>query len=651
MIVVGAAIACGLAAWFLAPAAIERALTAAVANHTGGRLAVGQLRVMPATLTVTADDVSVIGPNGAPLVSAARIDAGLHPVSLVRRGWLFREVTAERLALTPSIVAENIETVPAGIASRLRELVTLLDRAGLGTRRLRVVDGRIELGLGRVPANRGLTFTELDLLVEEPAADASRAFRIEGSMRNGSPFSGDGSISVSPVAVALSATVAAPNIDWLTSHLTQPLLRNSRSGAVAGDIALDHREDFTGLSGNLDIAYVVFGPPDRAIRFSDLELSLPPADDNANRQLTVDSTLGSGTAEATARWNAAESAVLPRFTLTLENVELAALSPHPERLLGLHQVAGELTLLANARANAGVLTIDNRVVIENLTIDGPAARDGVLPLAVALHQDARGRIDITLPVPPLSLTRDLAPADIIAAALGEFFASMSSSPFAALRETSEAALERPAGESLGRLEFAAGSADILPATEAKLESLGAALASRPKLGLRVPALFAPAADRHALARSAVRLHVNLATSAGPPGASPTPLDVDDPKVRGVLDEFAGSRLSASRLARLTERFPDNDSARYRAIFEALVANESVTDTVLRRLARYRAQSVRDRLASLGIADARLELSEDVGTTDAVGDFVPVELQPWAQSQTTAANDGSAGEAPIQVLER
>jgi hypothetical protein len=106
--------------------------------------------------------------------------------------------------------------------------------------------------------------------------------------------------------------------------------------------------------------------------------------------------------------------------------------------------------------------------------------------------------------------------------------------------------------------------------------------------------------------------VRLATSASPPGSTThTPLDFDDAKVRAILDEFAGARLRQAQRIAISNRFRDNDADYYRSVYDALVANENVSETVLRRLARFRARSIVGALANEGIDSERLLLADEI----------------------------------------
>jgi hypothetical protein len=112
----------------------------------------------------------------------------------------------------------------------------------------------------------------------------------------------------------------------------------------------------------------------------------------------------------------------------------------------------------------------------------------------------------------------------------------------------------------------------------------------------------------------IELHVLLDT-AGPQARS-APIDFESPRAQDILDEFAGERLSASQRTSIAARFDfdrDGDvepawrAVYYRALAEALAANETIADTALMRLGRFRAQSIANALTELGIPAERVEI--------------------------------------------
>ncbi|MEO0998000.1 MAG: DUF748 domain-containing protein [Pseudomonadota bacterium] len=336
-----------------------------------------------------------------------------------------------------------------------------------------------------------------------------------------------------------------------------------------------------------------------------------------------------GDAELTAELPAAGAAAAATVETTLRGIDLSRLSPYFAAIAGRSITGGTGELRFRVDRHDDEIHIDNRLVADDLQLGPPAAAKIVaapdIDLALALLTDADGRIDVAVPVPSVPAAAELGRADLFAGALRHFIAELSADPFAALADAAGGA-----GEAPGRIAFAPGSAEIAPAAGAQLERLRQALQRRPGVGLRAHPAYDPVADRQALAVQQVRLHVTLATSAGPPGRlAGTPVDVDDPKVRTVLDEFAEARLPPAARAAIAEHFDNEDTGYYRAVFAALVEHEPVPDSALRRLARYRAQAVRDALAEPGIDDVRLLRADAMEIVANVNDSVRIRLEAWA----------------------
>jgi hypothetical protein len=252
-------------------------------------------------------------------------------------------------------------------------------------------------------------------------------------------------------------------------------------------------------------------------------------------------------------------------------------------------------------------------------VDNPVAPDLPVDLAATLLEDRNGMIAMRVPVARRLLDAGETPTLVFSQALADYIAAVAATPF----ETLANLAGRP-DLDLERFIFPAGSADIADDSRAKLAALDRALELRPKLALTVYPGFDPVTDRDALARKQIRLHINLATSAATPDrAAGKPVDVDDPKVRTVLDEFAENRLPQRQQAAIAERFPDRDAAHYRAAFRALIDNEEVARSALDRLARYRARSIVQELLRSGNDSKRIGLAE---TIDFTGGAIRLEVR-------------------------
>lgn len=309
-------------------------------------------------------------------------------------------------------------------------------------------------------------------------------------------------------------------------------------------------------------------------------------------------------------------------TLRLENVPASALSARTAEALGRGLATGRIDLAITQRRVSGRFDGAVDIAADGLSL-AAGANAWSLELALALLVDAHGRLALHAPL-AVDAGEDLGAA--IAAALQDEVARLSAEPFAVLG----AVVGRP-GQALQYLEFSPGSAEPTAALEAALDVFAAALEARPGLAVVIPAGFNPAHDRDALAARQVELHVSLATAEAAFRAQPEPLDFGSARVQDVLEEFAGERLAAARIASFRSRFEEEGAAYYGALFDALVATEPIADAALARLARFRARAVSNGLAARGIAPERIDIGEVSGSAAAAPDGIVLraELVPTA----------------------
>lgn len=315
--------------------------------------------------------------------------------------------------------------------------------------------------------------------------------------------------------------------------------------------------------------------------------------------------MGSGIDRLVASWRRTDGLALGQVDLELTDVDLALLSPYFRAATGRGLEAGRIDLgLRVDRSDYGARS-QARVSIRGLVLGecdaGFSQSRWPLQRAVALLEDSNGRIELGLAARAKETSGDDLRLAGLGSALGRQLRELSARPFEAL-----ATLAGVPGQPLERVLFEPGSAELSATMRMRLDALSRALVARPAVALTVQPAYDPRSDRDALAEQQMRLHIALATSAGPPGrARAAPLDFDDGKVRVVLDEFAAERLSAATLEAVSGRFSLADRAYYQAIFDRLVANEAVSASALERLGSFRARSIVNELTAAGVAETQL----------------------------------------------
>lgn len=360
--------------------------------------------------------------------------------------------------------------------------------------------------------------------------------------------------------------------------------------------------------------------PRPSIRWHDVNGELAGlGGDGTAATIELEGTVGAGgSARVVGRLQPAGSDGFSRFDVRADDVEAAPLSPYALRFAARPLRSGTLSGALEYRISDNRLEGSLRVASSELDI-GPAVAGAPGPssplplaLAAALLEDPAGRLELSVPLAaPLQRPDAYVPA-VVGEALAAAVSRTAAEPFDALGRIVGAA-----APMLASVPFAAGSAEITAQAAMRLSRLAAALQQRPKLALTVVAGFDRKLDRDALAAQQIRLHVALATAGATQFSpaqfgEPPPIDFASPRAQDVLDEFAGERLDAERVQTIASLFPGSaatdPAARedyYRALFDALVAQESITDAALTRLGRYRAQSIVDTLRRLDVDAARL----------------------------------------------
>lgn len=348
----------------------------------------------------------------------------------------------------------------------------------------------------------------------------------------------------------------------------------------------------------------------------------------------------SGFGSVRSRWRASDPHNAARVRLTLTDFGLAGISPYIRQVTGHEVGAGRLDLALEYEHDEGTLETKGRLTINELRLDEHTGEVWPLKLAVALLEDRNEYIGISLPVYSTIVEAESTVAAQLTRRLHDFVLAVTANPFGEM-----AVIAGLPDEPLDRVPFEPGSAETAPPALTRIAGLSAALAARPRLGLTIYPAFDPVVDRLALATRQVRLHVALATSEGPPGqVVGKPIDFNNSKVRGILDEFAAARLSPSVRAAISRDHSEQDDLFYRAVFDGLVENEKVPTTALERLAGYRAQSLINELKTNGIEAARLMRSDVVELT--VANHGAINLRPEATAMRNIRTESETTNLPL-----
>jgi uncharacterized protein involved in outer membrane biogenesis len=215
------------------------------------------------------------------------------------------------------------------------------------------------------------------------------------------------------------------------------------------------------------------------------------------------------------RWDAASPVVIAgtinplRGDLFLDigakgqDIELAKLTAYSERYAGYGIKDGRLTLDVKYHIDNGKLEGHNRILVDRLTfgdkVESPDATKLPVLFLVNLLKDAKGRINVELPISGSLEDPKFEIGALIGQVFGGFFKSAAASPFALLGAGSGGK-----DGDLAFVEFEPGRSELTPAAQKKLEALVKALQDRPGLKLELAARLDPVKDLEALKAAALQ---------------------------------------------------------------------------------------------------------------------------------------------------
>jgi hypothetical protein len=270
--------------------------------------------------------------------------------------------------------------------------------------------------------------------------------------------------------------------------------------------------------GKLDFTAQGFDPP-LSSHFSDVDVTLSGMHSGQPARLALAMTVGhSGKLKADGQAGWVSDAPVLDLKATLENMELGELSQVSQQFTGFPLTRGRLGLTLDYKAAGKKLDLKNKIVVVGIQLgrktSSPGGKDVPLDLAVSLLSDARGVIDLDIPIKGSMDQAKADLSDVISTAMAGAFAKILFSPLAFLNV-------QGAGQT-APVAFAPGLADLSAQGEKTLASLASAITARPRLSLEIMAYVDPAAEATAFgavlaARSQAAKNAAQAAQAGQAG--------------------------------------------------------------------------------------------------------------------------------------
>jgi outer membrane protein OmpA-like peptidoglycan-associated protein len=657
-----------LGGWYGAPWLVERWLADFAAAAPGRVASIATVRFNPFTLEAEVTGIDISDDQTGTAFSAEELSIEISAQSLRERRPVFALIAVRRPRLRLATFEQLGSIVRAARRNGLAEI--RFDRLELG-------DGEWILGEN---SESSVELANIDgsLTGFDPVAGSSTQYSFRAVTAAGASIESDGSVAADFEGAEGQLAIVDAELEALPARLNGPVSTIQARGRIALTAGFNATQllatpgielsgagiefndvSVTGLSGfSLSsrqasaIGNLILTPAGQRIdasgrlEFPDASFDLTDTRATPGQTFTLTETgvlltaepqgaavsinlsgqlTDAGALMLTARMPA-DPAAADTVQIRVADLPTTTLSAYSRQTLGRGLAAGRANIDLAYSKNGERVSGELKLVARDLTFaPGAAAADTSLEFAAALLENAEGVIDVDLPFATNARSVRNAVTDALAARI----AALAATPFDALEPLADGA-----NETASAVPFSPGDASLSDRALATIAQLAEALSSRPRLGLRVNGAYDADADRTALGRQQIQLHVLLATAGPTTNARAVPVDFSSPRAQDVLDEFAGERLSADRLGEIAALFDCSEGALsslcqqayYAAVFDALVDNEEIADSALTRLARFRALSIANALADAGIDSERVEVAVGGRSIDSpFGIGLPVEL--------------------------
>ena len=286
---------------------------------------------------------------------------------------------------------------------------------------------------------------------------------------------------------------------------------------------------------------------------------------------------------------------------SVRDIELSPFTPYAQKYAGYGITKGKLSFQVKYLIEERKLTAENSLLLDQLTfgekIDSPDATKLPVLFAVSLLKNARGEIDLDLPVGGSLDDPQFSVFSIVLKILGNLLVKAATSPFALL-----GALAGGSGEDLAFADFQPGvAASFAPGQEEKLQKIARALTERPALRLDIAGRVDAEADGQALHRRALLRKVAAQRQ-------------EEQVSKGEASESAETMaIPPADYPRLLKRAFDNEKFAKPVTAEMpvaemeklILANIAVSPDDLRELGERRARTAKEALGKAGVAGERM----------------------------------------------
>ncbi|KQV85056.1 hypothetical protein ASD15_07980 [Massilia sp. Root351] len=463
----------------------------------------------------------------------------------------------------------------SGMDLKLQPFAMSVDKVALSDFFARVIidpTGRLNVqDIKRSAANEDRSLTEAGSRAKDAIAQAKAAKAAKADAAKAAPATGAGA--------ALAAAPAADTTPLPPIRIGQFTLSGGRVRFTDNFIKPNYTANLKGIGGTVT------------------GLS---SDANSNAIVSLRGEVNSAPLLISGRVNPLKRDLSLDLKAEVRGMELAQLSTYADKYVGYGIEKGKLTFEVGYQLENRALKAENRLVLDQLTFGSestnPDATKLPVGLAVALLSDRNGVIDINVPIGGSLDDPEFSVGGIILKIIGNAIVKTVTSPFALIGSLFGG------GEELSKLDFDAGRANLLPASETRLRSLSKALTERPGLKLDITGRVDPVADLEALKHVAIERKVRQ-------------LKTRDLQARGAVPEGGvevGKDEYPALLARVykDETFakPKNAIGLQKTLPQAemeklMLANSAVSEADVLALGGRRAQAAKEWLITTGAVPA------------------------------------------------
>jgi uncharacterized protein involved in outer membrane biogenesis len=269
-----------------------------------------------------------------------------------------------------------------------------------------------------------------------------------------------------------------------------------------------------------------------------------------------------------------------------DGVELTHFTPYSSKYAGFPIERGTLTMDVHYELAQGKLKADNHLFIDQLTfgakVESPEATKLPVQLAVSLLKNAKGEIDVRIPVSGSLDDPQFSLGGVIARAFGNMLAGAVTAPFRLLA----AAFGGGEDDDIASVEFAPGSAELDATAQKRLETLARALADRPSLSLDIAGRVDPEADATGLREAALAQALRAAKQAETGAAEAAEVSADE------VDTYLEAAYKAAKIDKPKNAIGFSKSLPPEEMRALLLASYAAGEPELDALAQRRAETVR-----------------------------------------------------------